>query len=105
MLVLLLWVVTSLEPGWQHELAAALQQLVGPLAADAVTLVLENAARAPAWAAGPGVTLVGASAVFVQLQGAINHVWNLVPRPGGAIIAWGCAHAWRRWVGCCRLPF
>lgn len=93
LLVLLLWIVTSLEPAWQNELVDSLQGLVGPRAADAVTLVLENARDRPgvgSWAGlvGLGVTLIGASAVFAQLQGAINRVWNLIPRPGGAIVDW-----------------
>jgi len=93
LLVLLLWVVTSLEPSWQRELVQSLQRLVGPRASDAVTLVLDNARQRPgvgSWAGliGLAVTLLGASAVFAQLQGAINRVWNLEPRPGGAIRDW-----------------
>ena len=93
LLILLLWVVTSLEPTWQRELVASLQDLLGPRAADAVTLVLDNASERPgvgSWAGlfGLGVTLIGASAVFAQLQGAINRVWNLAPRPGGAVLDW-----------------
>lgn len=93
LLVLLLWVVTSLEPAWQQQLVVSLQHLLGPRAADAVTLVLDNARERPgvgSWAGlfGLGVTLVGASAVFAQLQGAINRVWNLAPRPGGAVLDW-----------------
>lgn len=93
LLVLLLWVVTSLQPAWQGELAKSLQQLLGPRAADAVTLVLDNARERPgvgSWAGliGLVVTLVGASAVFAQLQSAINRVWNLKTRPGGAVLDW-----------------
>ena len=93
LLVLLLWIVTTLEPSWQDQLAGSLRNLVGPRAADAVTLVLDNARERPgvgSWAGllGLGVTLVGASAVFAQLQGAINRVWNLAPQPGGAIVDW-----------------
>ena len=93
LLILLLWVVTSLEPTWQRELVASLQDFLGPRAADAVTLVLDNARERPgvgSWAGlfGLGVTLIGASAVFAQLQGAINRVWNLAPRPGGAVLDW-----------------
>jgi membrane protein len=93
LLVLLLWLVTSLEPAWQDQLVVSLQHLLGPRAADAVTLVLDNARERPgvgSWAglAGLAVTLVGASAVFAQLQGAINRVWNLAPRPGGAVLDW-----------------
>ncbi|WP_017463673.1 YihY/virulence factor BrkB family protein [Dyella ginsengisoli] len=93
LLVLLLWIAASLRPEWQQQLTASLQQLVGPRASDAVTLVLANARERPtvgSWAGliGLGVTLAGASAVFAQLQGAINRVWNLAPRPGGAIKDW-----------------
>jgi membrane protein len=42
---------------------------------------------------GLGVTLVGASAVFAQLQGALNHIWHVEARPGTAISAWLMARA------------
>jgi membrane protein len=93
LLVLLLWVAASLRPAWQLELTDSLKHLVGPRASEAVTLVLANARERPtvgSWAGllGLAVTLVGASAVFAQLQGAINRVWNLAPRPGGAVLDW-----------------
>ena len=96
LLVLLLWVVASLRPEWQTQLIDSLNGLVGPRASDAVRLVIENAKQKPsvgsmAGVIGLGVTLVGASAVFAQLQGALNRVWSLQPRPGstrGAIVGW-----------------
>ncbi|MFC4729597.1 YihY/virulence factor BrkB family protein [Coralloluteibacterium thermophilus] len=92
MLVLLLWIVTSLSPSWQDRLIEDLGELVGPQAAQALTLVIENADDAPAvgsiagWI-GLGVTLVGASAVFAQLQDALNRVWGLRAKPGRAVTA------------------
>lgn len=93
LVVLLLWVAASLRPEWQGQLVANLRQLVGPRASDAVQLVIDNARQRPgvgSWAGliSLGVTLVGASAVFAQLQGAINRVWNLRPRPGQAVLGW-----------------
>jgi len=96
LLVLLLWVVASLRPEWQTQLIDSLNGLVGPRASDAVRLVIENAKQKPsvgsmAGVIGLGVTLIGASAVFAQLQGALNRVWSLQLRPGstkGAIVGW-----------------
>lgn len=96
LLVLLLWVVASLRPEWQAQLIDGLNGLVGERASGAVALVIENAKQRPsvgsmAGLIGLGVTLVGASAVFAQLQGALNRVWSLQPRPGNtsrAILGW-----------------
>ena len=96
LLVLLLWVVASLRPEWQAQLVDGLNGLVGSRASDAVKLVIENAKQRPsvgsmAGLIGLGVTLVGASAVFAQLQGALNRVWSLQPRPKstkGAVLDW-----------------
>ncbi|MBB3225996.1 membrane protein [Luteibacter sp. Sphag1AF] len=93
LLVLLLWVVASLRPEWQSQLVDSLNGLVGQRAASAVQLVIDNARERPgvgsmAGIIGLGVTVVGASAVFAQLQGALNRVWNLQPRPGQAVLGW-----------------
>ena len=73
LLVLLLWLVASLQPQWQDQLVGALHNLLGPRASDTVKLVIDNASERPrfgSWAGllGIGMTLVGASAVFTQLQ-------------------------------------
>lgn len=93
LLVLLLWVVSLLRPEWQGQLIQTLTGLVGPRASDGVQLVIDNAKQRPgvgSWAGliALAVSLVGASAVFAQMQGAINRVWNLRPRPGGAVLGW-----------------
>jgi membrane protein len=93
MLVLLLWIAASLRPEWQAELVATASGLVGSRAAGAVRLVIDNADQRPgfgSWAGwfGLAVTLIGASLVFAQLQGAINRVWGLSARPGRAVFSW-----------------
>lgn len=93
LLVLLLWVVSLLRPEWQGQLIQSLTGLVGPRASGGVQLVIDNAKERPgvgSWAGliGLAVSLVGASAVFAQLQGAINRVWNLRAKPGGAVLGW-----------------
>jgi membrane protein len=93
MLVLLLWLVTSLQPAWQQQLIGSLNSLVGARASDAVKLVINNAEERPElghWAGILGllVALIGASTVFAQLQLAINRVWNLKAAPRNAIFSW-----------------
>ncbi len=93
LLVLLLWIASSLSPEYQGQLIDTLNNLVGERAGDAVKLVIANAKERPgvgsmAGIIGLGVTVIGASAVFAQLQGAINRVWGLQPRPGQAMLGW-----------------
>jgi membrane protein len=93
LLVLLLWIASSLRPEWQVQMIDGLNHMVGPRAADATKLVIDNAKQKPGVGSMAGIiglviTLIGASAVFAQLQGAINRVWNLQPRPGQAVMGW-----------------
>lgn len=93
LLILLLWLVASLQPAWQAQLVASLNSLFGPRASDAVKLVIANAAQRPrfgSWAGwlGIGVTLFSALAVFAQLQDSLNRVWDLRARPGNQVVDW-----------------
>lgn len=93
LLVLLLWIVASLSPDWQNRLIEQLTAMVGTQAADAVRLVIDNASARPgvgSWAGlvSLGVTLLGASAVFAQLQGALNRAWGVRPKRGRAVLGW-----------------
>lgn len=93
LLILLLWLVASLQPQWQAQLVGAMNGLLGPRASDAVKLVIANAEQRPrfgTWAGwlGIAVTLFSASAVFVQLQDSLNRVWDLRARPGNEVISW-----------------
>ena len=97
-LILLVWVLSSLHSEWQQQLAASLTGMIGARASDAVQAVITSAREHPhsgniAGLVGLGVTLVGASAVFAQLQGALNRIWRVEPQPGRAISAWLMARA------------
>lgn len=93
LLVLLLWIVASMSSVWQDKLVVELTGMVGEQAGGAVKLVIDNAAARPgfgSWAGwiSLGVTLLGASAVFAQLQNALNRAWGVRPRAGRAILGW-----------------
>lgn len=93
LLVLTLWLVSSLDPSLQQTLVSGLSDLVGDQAAGTADLVIANAERRPGFGnlagiVSLGVTLFAASAVFAQLQGALNRIWGLRPRPGRAWLGW-----------------
>ncbi|MGP1667704.1 MAG: YihY/virulence factor BrkB family protein, partial [Rhodanobacter sp.] len=97
-LILLVWMLSALHSDGQQQLATMLTQMIGPRAAEAIQAVVSSAKEHPhggnmAGLIGIGVTLVGASAVFAQLQGALNRIWRVEPRPGNAISAWLRARA------------
>ncbi len=93
LLVLLIWLVSMLHSGWDARLLDALNGMVGPRAADAVKGIMDSAKARPqtgniAGIIGLLVTLFGASAVFAQLQGTLNRVWRVKPKPGAAVGQW-----------------
>lgn len=93
LLVLLLWIVAALQAQWQQQLIDALTAVVGPQAAGAVKLVIDNAQKRPhlgnvVGLVGLGITLFSASAVFAQLQSTLNRVWKLKVKPGAAVVGW-----------------
>lgn len=97
-LILLVWVLSSLHSEWQQQLSASLTGMIGVQASDAVQAVITSARKHPhggniAGLVGLGVTLFGASAVFAQLQGSLNRIWRIEPHPGVAIGAWLLARA------------
>lgn len=105
LLVLLIWAL-SLHTGWEQQLLASLQGMAGPRAADAVSAVVESARTRPntgniAGLIGLLVTVLVASAIFAQLQAALNRVWNVRPKPGAAVGTWlrARAHALALLVG------
>jgi membrane protein len=70
----------------QGQLIAEIQGLMGPQGAQAVQTMLENAGRhgsgVLASILGVVTILFGATGVFVQLQNALNRVWNVEAKPG-----------------------
>jgi membrane protein len=74
----------------QHAVAAELQALLGSGAAAAVQALLESAhSPSGGWistAIGIVTLLIGASAVFGELQDALNRIWRApLPRPPGLL--------------------
>ncbi|MFL6232445.1 MAG: YihY/virulence factor BrkB family protein [Thermoanaerobaculia bacterium] len=70
----------------QGQLIAEIQGLMGPQGAQAVQTMLANAGQhgsgVIASILGVATILFGATGVFVQLQNALNRVWNVEARPG-----------------------
>jgi len=69
------------------EIVRQLQGVMGPDAGRAVATVVENAAgpgigAVPGGIAGIVAFVLGSTAVFIQLQEALNGVWEVEPRPG-----------------------
>ncbi|HYQ01595.1 MAG TPA: YihY/virulence factor BrkB family protein [Polyangiaceae bacterium] len=93
-LIVLAVAVTGLafgEEAARQHIARELAGVVGSGAAEAIQSIAKNA-RAPGTgifsiAVGVVVLLFGASGVFGELQGALNTVWDVAPRPGRGI--WG----------------
>lgn len=93
-LVLLLWVSSGLGPEMQQQLVDHLAALIGQQGVDVVETVIASAdtdvdiANLAGWIS-VGTVLVSATAVFAQLQVALNTVWAVRPRPAGlGILAW-----------------
>ncbi|MGY3038422.1 membrane protein [Rhodanobacter sp. TND4EL1] len=97
-LILLVWMLSILHSDGQQQLAEMLTGMIGTRASEAIQAVVASAREHPhggniAGMVGIGVTLFGASAVFAQLQGALNRVWRVESQPGIAIGAWLRARA------------
>ncbi|HKI02367.1 MAG TPA: YihY/virulence factor BrkB family protein [Thermoanaerobaculia bacterium] len=75
----------------QGQLVGQLQGLVGPQGGEAIQTMIANAGKhgsgAVATVIGLATVLFGATGVFVQLQNALNRIWDVEPKPGGGI--WG----------------
>ncbi len=91
--LLVLWVASFLGPQAHEGLITEITALIGSKGGEAITLVIENARERPSLRNTAGMislfTLVfGASAVFAELQAAMNRIWNTKPKPGRGIGGW-----------------
>ncbi len=93
-LIVLAVAITGLafgEEAARQHISGELSGVVGPAAASAIESIVKNA-HAPGTGVfsivvGVVVLLFGASGVFGELQGALNTVWDVAPKPGRGI--WG----------------
>ena len=94
-LVLFLWLSTSLGPELQAKMTEHLSTLIGGQSAEVVDMIVDNAkpqvvtANVAGWLS-IGTLLLSATAVFAQMQVALNAVWaaKVTKAKGLGIIAW-----------------
>ena len=93
MLLLILWLATQLLPGAQEALLQQIGLLAGPEPERVARLVVANARVRPgagsfasAW--GTVVLFVGATAVFAQLQDALNRIFRTDAARLPGVMAW-----------------
>jgi len=84
LLVLVLWLAASVSPGARLELAGEVGALIGTQAMDAVKVIVDSASKQPSLGSVAGVIgvlllVLAASAVFSQLQTALNVIWGTRP--------------------------
>jgi membrane protein len=92
LLVILTAVIGLFDPDTAaDQLQKQMGGLAGPAGADVAKTAVENAKDPKsgilATVIGVGTLLFGASGVFGELQGALNTVWGVKPKPGRGI--WG----------------
>ncbi len=93
LVVLLLWLTTSLYPAAQGEFFHQIGLLAGPQVEDTARMIVANAEQRPGTGSlaallGAGALLVGASMVFGQLQSALNRVFRSDASRLGGMLAW-----------------
>ncbi|WNH54452.1 YihY/virulence factor BrkB family protein [Stenotrophomonas oahuensis] len=93
LLVLLLWLTASLYPPAQQALVGQIADVAGSSAASVADTVLKNADNQPDVGSLAGVwstllLFIGATAVFAQLQNALNLIFNTSGERLEGIKAW-----------------
>lgn len=81
----------------QSQLIGFFEQQLGPRASEVTQEIIENAETAERkepksgvvrWTVSIAILFVTASAVFAQLQIALNRIWEVKPKPGAGVLAW-----------------
>ncbi|KAB7768067.1 YihY/virulence factor BrkB family protein [Xanthomonas maliensis] len=93
LLVLLLWLTASLYPPAQEALVQQIGQLAGGSAAEVADTVIRNATDQPGIGSLAGLwstllLFVGATAVFAQLQNALNLIFRTDKQRLEGLMAW-----------------
>ncbi|MCD0257922.1 YihY/virulence factor BrkB family protein [Xanthomonas melonis] len=93
LLVLLLWLTASLYPPAQEALVQQIAQLAGGSAAEVADTVIRNATDQPGIGSLAGLwstllLFIGATAVFAQLQNALNLIFRTDKQRLDGIMAW-----------------
>ena len=93
LLVLLLWLTASFHGGGQEAIVNQVGDIVGPQAAEVAETVIAHADREPSVGSLAGAwstlfLLVGATAVFARLQGAMNLMFRTDAQRLPGVLAW-----------------
>lgn len=93
LLVLGVWLSSSLAPGAEAVMLAQIGELAGDDARIAAETVIGSARSRPelgsiAGLVAIGTALVGATTVFAQLQASLNRIWKVEARPSNALWGW-----------------
>ncbi|ATB40749.1 ribonuclease BN [Cystobacter fuscus] len=79
------------EEAARGQIQAQLEDLVGRGSAEVIGQMMISARKPEAGILATAIGLValifGATGVFVQLQDALNHIWNVKPKPRNGVIA------------------
>lgn len=93
LMVLAVWGTSLIGPGAQEAMLGQISALAGGDARMAAQAVIDSANKHPslgsmAGAIGIGISLVGATTVFAQLQSSLNRIWGITAQPSSAILSW-----------------
>jgi membrane protein len=93
LVIMLLWLTTTLYPSAQDEFFRQVGLLAGPQVESTARLIVSNAEREPGTGSmaallGTGALVLGASVVFGQLQAALNRVFRCDASRLGGVMAW-----------------
>lgn len=93
LLIILLTAAGRIDPTAQEEIVQRIEQAAGPQAGETIQMILRNISTDRNMASlssivGLIVLLVGATAVFVQLQSALNKIWDVRTKPGLNVTVW-----------------
>jgi len=93
MLLITLMIVGFLGESAQMQVVDEVRSVIGPAAAGAVDVVIQNARDEPSTGSIAGILgiamlLVSATGVLAQLQAALNAIWHVEAKPGSGIWDW-----------------
>lgn len=93
LMVLAVWITSSIGPEAQKSMLQQISQLAGPEARTMAEIVIQGAQQRPslgsfAGIAGIVLSLIGATTVFAQLQMSLNRIWGIEAHPGNAVWGW-----------------
>ena len=93
LIVLGVWVSSTLAPGTQEIMLGQIAAVAGEDAREAARVVIASAEQRPSLGSIAGlvgvlVLAVGATTVFAQLQASLNRIWGIEAKPSNALLGW-----------------